>query len=302
MIITVKEQRRLSQKIFENINAWLEKFVSFLVVSSLFVAITAFSVLYFSFLLFGINPNPLLLSAAFLVTLSIYSINKVTDKEEDSINVPERAGFIKGKELFLILFSALFYIIALLIGGLESGLAVPILSIPLFIGISYSVKIFPSIHRLKDVFVANVLIVTLSWVLLATFLPAIYLWNNTLIFLIFIFLFIKLFINAVLFNVKDVEGDRQCDVKTIPGVLGINRTKKLLLVLNSLLIPWLAVSIYLGLFTKYLPILIFCIAYGYWYIIHFCKEKAGKFSYDLVIDGEWMLLVFLCFIIRSIHF
>lgn len=91
-------------------------------------------------------------------------------------------------------------------------------------------------------------------------------------------------------------------METIPAMLGINGTKKLLLILNSLLIPWLAVSIYLGLFTKYIPILIFCIGYGYWYIVHFCKERAGKFSYDLVIDGEWMLLVFLCFIIRSIHF
>ena len=243
-----------------------------------------------------------MLFAALLVTFSVYSFNKLTDRKEDLVNVPERFDFAKGKGSFLISFSVLSYAIALLLGALESGLVVPILLIPLCSGIIYSMKISPDVSRLKDIFVAKNFLVTLSCVAIATFLPAIYLWNNTLIFLIFFFFFIKLFINTSLFDVRDVEGDEKQGVNSIPVIIGIDKTKKLLLGINSLLIPWLAVSIYLGLFTKYLPILIFCIAYGYWYIMHFCKKKAGKFSYDLVIDGEWMLLVVLCFIVRSIHF
>jgi 4-hydroxybenzoate polyprenyltransferase len=102
--------------------------------------------------------------------------------------------------------------------------------------------------------------------------------------------------------VRDIEGDKQFGVKTIPVTIGIDKTKKLLLVLNSLPIPWLVISLHIGFFTRYLPVLIFCIVYAYWYIIHFCKEKPGKFSYDLVIDGEWILLFFLCFITRFIPF
>lgn len=269
--------------------------------TSLFTAIVGTSIISLSFLLFGIKPIFEIVFAVFLITFSMYSFNKLTDREEDLINMPKRASFIGAEGSFLIFFSLIPYGAALLIGGLENKLAMPILLFPLCAGIAYSVKI-PYLVRLKDILVMKNLIVSLSWALGAGLLPAIYLHNPMLVFLIFCFFLIKCFINTVLFDVRDIRGDGEKDVKTIPVIIGIDKTKKLLLVLNSLLIPWLAVSIYLGLFTKYIPILIFCIGYGYWYIIHFCKERAGKFSYDLVIDGEWILLVFLCFIVRSIHF
>jgi 4-hydroxybenzoate polyprenyltransferase len=299
--ITVKEQRRLSQGIFENVNVWLEKIISFLVSSSLFVALSGFSVAYLSFLLFDIEPKLEISFAIFLVTFSVYGINKLTDKKEDSVNAPERTSFTANKGLLLLSLSIISYAIALFLGGSENVLAIPILLIPLCTGTVYSVKI-PNFPRLKNILAVKNLTVSLAWAIIAAFPPGIYSFNLILIHSVFYFILIKGFVNTILFDVRDVEGDRKQGVKSIPVTIGIDRTKKLLLLVNSLLIPWLAVSIYLGLFTKYLAVLIFCIIYGYWYIIHFCKERAGKFSYDLVIDGEWILLVFLCFIIRFIPF
>lgn len=118
-----------------------------------------------------------------------------------------------------------------------------------------------------------------------------YLWS-------FIFFYLKLFINTVLFDVRDIEGDRASGVRTIPAFLGRNKTRLLLLMLNSTFIPWLVFSYFQGFFHKYLFVLVFAILYGYCYILYFCSEgiKIGK-SLDLLVDGEWIPIVILALII-----
>jgi 4-hydroxybenzoate polyprenyltransferase len=78
-------------------------------------------------------------------------------------------------------------------------------------------------------------------------------------------------------------------IKTLPNLLGRNKIKNLLLFMNTIFIFWLIFSYFLGFFHRYLFVLIFTIAYGYWYILHFCKEgkKIGK-SLDLLVDGEFI--------------
>jgi 4-hydroxybenzoate polyprenyltransferase len=139
--------------------------------------------------------------------------------------------------------------------------------------------------------------VALTWAVGSTFLPAICLLEKEIlqILLIFYFFFLKSFTNAALFDIRDIEGDRISGVRTIPVVFGRQKTKNLLLVLNSTLIPWLVFSYHAGFFHQYLFVLIFAITYGYWYILHFCKDgiKIGK-SMDLLVDGEWIPVVVLC--------
>ncbi len=157
----------------------------------------------------------------------------------------------------------------------------------------YSIKI--SNFRLKDITGIKNIVVALPWAVIGTFLPlAISFRDFSVILLIFYFFFTKLFINTILFDVRDIEGDRISDVRTIPVVFGRQKTKNLLLILNSTLILWLAFSYRLGLFHQYLFVLIFAIAYGYWYILHFCKEgiKIGK-SLDLLVDGEFIPIAIL---------
>ena len=91
----------------KNIYAVFDNLVSYLTVSSTFIAINAALLSYFSFMVYNINPNPSLLFAAFLMTFTIYNLNKLTDIKEDSINLPERAGFI-GRNMSLLYSSRLY--------------------------------------------------------------------------------------------------------------------------------------------------------------------------------------------------
>ena len=277
-----------------------KKFISFLIVSSFFIGIINLLLIYFCFLLFRLTLNLNILLAGFFLTFSIYNLNKLTDKAEDLVNAPERANYVIGKEKSILCFSIVAYIFALLLGISTNVLSVPILLFPFFIGIVYSTKILSifGLSRLKDIVFMKNFVVTLSWTVEAIFLSAIFLPGTSItILLLFYFVFIKLFINAVSFDIRDIEGDRISGVRTLPVTLGNHKTKNLLLILNSTLIPWLAFSYFSGFFHQYLFVLIFAIAYGYWYIIHFCKEgiKIGK-SMDLLVDGEWIPVVILCFL------
>ena len=274
----------------------------FLILNSLFISSVGFSLTYFSFLLFNIIPNFNLIFAMFFVILSIYNLNKLTDKCEDLVNLPERKNYVLGNEKTIIIVVILSYFIALLLGLSVNILAAIVLMFPLFAGILYSINLFSKIPRLKNITGAKNVTAALSWTIEIIALPLTCLYKGTLItILVSFFIFINLLVNAIIFDIRDIEGDRANNIKTIPVAIGRSKTRKMLLAAQSTLIPWLAVSIYWGLFTRYIPVLIFCTIYGYWYINYFCNtEKIPKFATDLLVDGEWIFVAVMCFIITII--
>ena len=265
--------------------------ISFLMVSLVFTAFTSLMMLYFSFIVLEVALNPILLCAMFFVIYSVYSLNKVTDREEDAINMPARSTFVAGNERFLLTLAIASYIVALLLGLIENPFAAGILLVPFLSGIIYSTNSLSiiGIPRLKDIFLVKSLIVAFSLAVCAAFLPALHLHSSAKLYFIFPFFFSKVFINTVLFDVRDVEGDTLNSVKTIPVVIGIKRTRQSLLLIQSLLVMWFV--LFSDLFSKYYVILIANMVYGYLYILYFCNTKHHRdMSWDILLDGEWIIM------------
>lgn len=269
------------------------KFISFLVSTSLLLALSgSFKVLFSDLLINTFSIATAILT--FLITFSIYGLNKLTDLKEDAINVPERVNII-GKIRPIFKFSVVFsFIFSVIFSFLINAHTLPVLLFPLFSGILYSVKLSKNLPRLKDITGMKNITIALSWSVYSTFLPAVYsnYFYKEKIILIFYIFFLKSYINSLLFDFRDIEGDSMNRVITIPVLLGKSKTKKLLLILNSTFIPWLIFSLYTGNFHQYFFAFVFSIVYGYWYILHFCRGgiKVGK-SLDLLVDGEWILTV-----------
>lgn len=274
------------------------KILHFLFLSSIFTAAMVSLFLYSSFILMGVKPDSLLLFSIFLTFFAIYNINSLTDKEEDSINQPERANYTKDNEKLILFFSILSYFIAILLGLYVNYLTIPVILFPFIIGILYSVQIHPKVPRMKEIVGVKSFMVAISFVMI-TVIPVIFLNRvDVMIILLFYFFFVKIFINTIIFDIRDIEGDKENNIKTIPVAIGKSSTKKLLFAINSSLILWIVISIYFDLFTPFLPVLIFSIFYGYWYIHYFCNtKKVPKFAINLLVDGEWILVSLLCLII-----
>ena len=285
------------QYLLKKICSFPDKLISFLINSSTLIAITGFSLPFFSFLLYDINVDFRLLLASYLVTFAVYSLNKLTDMKEDKINLQNRAEFTIKNRYYIILSVIISSFAAAYLASSYTIFAILIIFFPFCIGFIYSIKV--ANFRLKDIIFMKSLSVALAWAVIGAFIPIVVDSRGIkMISFVFVFFFIKLFINTVIFDVRDINGDSLSGVRTIPVFLGRKKTKILLLIMNSILIFWLIFSYFLGFFHRYFIVLIFATVYGYWYILYFCRETINiRMSRDLLVDGEFIGIA----ILASLH-
>ena len=241
--------------------------------SSTLLALNASMLLLVSFILQGIRPDFLLLSAMFTLVFSVYNVDKLTSPREDVFNDPAKSDFFRHRRglwtgLIICSFTVTFAFTAL--KGLPATI---IVCIPVIAGLLYSVKL-PFMSRLKTILGVKNLLTATVFASVITLLP---LSTGSLDYLPFIFLFyfifIKFFINTILFDVRDLKGDKAAGIRTLPAVLGEKGILKLITLLNISLIIWLGSFWLLGYLSNYLWALIFSIAYGFLYIKLFYTKK-----------------------------
>ena len=291
------KRAKKSSALYVSLLLYFGKIVRFFTSTSLFLVLNFVFVVYFSAVLYDVDVSPVILLLAFFMMFAIYSLNKVTDRVEDAIN--KHSKNTKYHLCFLISAIVCYTIVPAI--GLTLGTRVfLVLLIPLFIGFIYSVQLSKSLHRLKEMRGVKSVAVAFSWALPGALLPAL---ATTVaveqIVLVFLYIFIQLFINTVLFDIIDMPGDRAAKIKTIPIQLGKTKTTYILLIVNSLVILWLSFCLTSGLFIKYLPVAALGMLYSYGTIWYFPKHENKRLLADILIDGQWtLLLMFLWFFAR----
>ncbi|MBD3207739.1 hypothetical protein GF319_15525 [Candidatus Bathyarchaeota archaeon] len=240
----------------------------------------------FTSFLYGIDIDPRVALISFLLTFSVYNLNKATDKAEDSINRPEVAS--RSTNYYLL--PALFSLSICLFLSLHVGFrALMVIATTFIIAFVYSIKITDTIPRLKEIVGVKSLMVALTWGLTGSLLPAcIHPVSSIKIIFAFTYIFLHLLVNTILCDVRDMDGDSASGVETLPIALGLTDTRLLLLAVNSLLVPWFFLCIINGIFTSYLPALFYSIVYGYILIFVFSRRGHDKLFVDLAVDGEWI--------------
>ena len=267
----------------------------FTVSSSTLISLTASMILLVSFVMYGIEIDIFLLVASFSVTFAVYNLDRLVKQKEDLMNDPSRSRLFEGKRKIWGPVIAISIASAVCLSASKGlGVLLTLLS-PLVVLVGY-VFGFPHTPRLKDIPGVKNLVLVLTWSLVPTILPRLSLGRPAtggilLSSLIFYFIFAKAMINTILFDVRDIQGDEQAGVRTLPVVLGVKRTARILFALNATLIIWIAVSYVYGFFSTYLPLLCADIAYGFWYIELLTGDSGQRrILTDLLVDGEWIPL------------
>lgn len=263
----------------------LSRIFTFLAVSSIFIGGTGFFKTYIGYILLGNSPEFLICSIVFLISFSVYSLDKIADLDKDIINMPQRRGFLYGRKRLVLSSSLAAYLLAVLLTLFITPLALPVVLIPIIANAFYGTKLLPGIPRLKDIPVMKNFVVASTWALITTLLPALSAGHLAAfnIAIVGYFMFVKTFVDTVLYDMRDVDGDRLNGVRTIPVMLGKGKTTALLLAANITLLsilPFMHGDV--KLFTAIL------IAYGYAYILYFMK-KIDPLELDFLVEGEWML-------------
>jgi 4-hydroxybenzoate polyprenyltransferase len=269
----------------------LAKFSHFFFSNSIFLALNGALVFVFASLLYDTQISIPLLLGAFLITLSVYTLNMATDSEEDTINRSQSAPKTARYYLAISLASMAGSIIIGVLNGVYSLL---ILVSPLIIGAVYSVKLSKSLPRLKEIVGVKSLVVALSWGITGAFLPAtansIPLYKEVLVFF---YVFTQILVNTIIFDTLDINGDRASGIKTVPLALGLKKTKTMLLAINASFVLWLCYCLLSGVFMHYLITLALGVGFETLLIWYFFKLNRPRLHAALLVDGEWVYLVFL---------
>ncbi len=252
----------------------------------------------FSILLGG-APNFSVFLIIFLMTFSLYSLNRITDKDEDSINNPKRVAAITLFEKPLLALIALAYFLALVFGA-QANLPTFLTVIAiLLIGILYSVKIpvlkgllgFP---RFKDMLFGKNLFIGLNWVLAMVMVPAAYhLVEINLGFAVLaVFIFIRSIINSGVFDLADIEGDKNAGIRTLPILLGPKKTMWLFYGANTFLGAMVFCAAYFGILPPLAHLLNLSTVLVYVYLFLLSKPNIipQRKLMDWVVDGEFILI------------
>lgn len=232
---------------------------------------------------------PFLLIPYFLSQL-VYSYDHLKDGKADDQTNPDRNLYIreafKRFPYYFYLYSAGLVAALLFVGSPRALLFVVFAVVTGLLYSTYFKNLTRRILAFKNIYVS------LSWGLLSLFPAYEYSLSEDAFFAyIFIFVLLRLLVNTIFFDVKDLKSDGINGLKSIPVTCGKEGTLKLVSVLNIISNLPLAAGILLNVFPAYTVLLaLFCL-YSMFYINKARTEpdlNLGMLSY-LMVDGEYLL-------------
>jgi len=213
--------------------------------------------------------------------------NYYKEINRDVLTNPERANYHKQhlKFLpFLIFFYGIGFLILMICFGNFKNITMGIFLI--FLGILFTLifkKITKKITGFKTFYVS------LCFGLLVFFTAIYYSFPlNSVVLLIFLFVFLRLSVNISFFDIKDIESDRKEGLRTFPIFFGKDNFLNYLHIVNLLSFT----PIIFGVITKTLPFFSLFLLFLFFYSLYYIEKAKNKntnirtLSYTLV-DGEY---------------
>jgi 4-hydroxybenzoate polyprenyltransferase len=255
-----------------------------LVHSNLLISTAATSVALSTILLVGLSIDPIPIFIVFAVTMFVYSLNRLSDLEEDEQNVPGRATFVKQYGRLLFVIGVALYLAAI---GLAVYWRLPraqFLAIPLVVAVLYSYLGGKQLLLVKNLLVGG------SWGLIVVGVGVYYgQLRNTLLLFFAGYVTVMLTIAAVVFDIKDIEGDRAEGIRTVPNVYGPATTRRVSAAATAVVALGVLGAVLLGPLPRYVLLLELFSLYVFVYCLFATRDRDPLF-YGLVIDSEHILL------------
>ncbi|MXV60724.1 prenyltransferase [Natronorubrum sp. JWXQ-INN-674] len=267
--------------------AWLSSVqhgLRLLVHSNCFISLATMSVVITTVILTELSVEPLPLFIVFAATLFVYTVNRFTDLEEDEENVPDRASFTKRYGRHLLALGVGCYVAAIgitVIRGLPGAIY---LLLPLVVAALYSLGGVKQLFLVKNVFVG------LAWGLIPLGVGYYYqqLWSLEILVMTG-YVTAMITIAAVIFDIKDIPGDREEGIATVPNRFGPRSTRRYSQAANvAVAAVVIALVVGTGLSHAFLALLAmngYVAAY-----IPFATPDRGPLYYGFVVDGEHVFL------------
>ena len=251
-------------------------------------------------LIMGRIPSLSLLVMAYLFTNGAYTMNRLSETEQDEISHPKRTAFIRKRQRFLPAIAAFCFVLGYILALARNFYFFAALLIPLALSFLYSVgssglRRVTGAGRFKESFLVKNLVISFAWSLIPFLVGLYYLQIPLALVLLSPFIFLRLMVNTVFFDVRDVEADKLYGTKTLPTALGEKSTGRILAVLDLVSLGYMISIVLLSLLPNYALALAVFPLYSLAYRAR-AKDLDPNTIRDLVADGEyimWMPVVLL---------
>jgi 4-hydroxybenzoate polyprenyltransferase len=275
---------------------FLKKLIDLIFYSNLWIALCAAAMCaQTQFILDGKITFNWLMGLIFFATLLVYALHRIIGISKVSeFREMERYAVIEKFKHHIT-----FYALVAGIGGAISFWNVPLsiqlsLIIPGIISLGYVIPFLKGKKRLRDFDHIKIFLIAIVWSWVTVFLPALEIETTTTLAVWLMILERALFIFAITlpFDIRDLKVDSHSEVRTIPAVIGIEKTKllgtvSLTLAFSLALINWFSagynVNILLAISISFLST---------WFFIRQSDKIKHDYFFTGLIDGT-MILQFL---------
>jgi 4-hydroxybenzoate polyprenyltransferase len=253
-------------------------------------------------LVLGRTPTWDLLLMAYLFSFGAYMVNRSSDFDQDRVSHQNRTAYLEGRRrslpaIAVVSFGAGFVLALLRNLALFAGLLVPVV-----LAFAYSVGSKRmgralGMSRLKEgLFVKN-LTVSFGWSLIPILVGLYYMQLPVAAIVLCPFIFLRLMVNTVFFDVRDVEEDAAYGVRTIPVSLGTDASQKLMDVVDFSSGSYVALLVLLGVLPTLAGLLVVFTPYSFAYrYLSRMSSKHRDSLRDLAADGEYILWGFVTYL------
>ncbi len=282
----------------------LSRLFEFILESNLYIAFGAFCLSYAicalqSEEIFRISLG--LIAGAYVLAMHI--LNRFTDKEALKYNLPLKLQFYEKYKIFLGTLGLTGITGAFLLSAMEGSAAFIIVFASSFLGLLYSLRIVPArlsrrigFRRLKDLPASKDALVALAWATVTVIVPAAsnpeYFGQATVASFVFVFLLVLL--RNLALDIRDYQGDRIVGKESLPILIGLDNTWKLIRINAFVLVLSLVFANIFKITPNLSRWLLIPVFYNiiYLYIYHKFYQKAlltHNLIHDFILDSSFVL-------------
>ncbi len=244
-------------------------------------------------MLLGMTPTPDLLVMAYMFSNGAYTLNRASEVEQDSVSHPDRTEYLHGRVRLLPFITGSYFLIGYSLAFLRNFYFFAALLLPLVLSLLYSVGSRRFIRvvgarRLKERLLVKNLAISFGWSLIPLLVGLYYLQLALPLLLLAPFIFLRLMVNTIFFDVRDVKADAMYGTGTIPSVYGSATTQRVMWALDLASLAYIISIATVGMVPSYAITLAVFPLYSSLYrlVSRFSDQNLIR---DLVADGEYLL-------------
>ncbi len=241
------------------------------------------------------NPTVALLLMAYLFSFGAYMMNRSAEMDQDLASHPERTTYLARRRRILPGVVAASFLIGYALAAMVSWTFFVALLVPLALSLLYSVgskRLIGLIgtRNLKQKLLLKNVSIAFGWSLIPILVGLYFGAFGAPMLLLSPFIFLRLMMNTIVFDIRDTEGDRENAVKTLPTELGVSKSFKVVGGIDALSATYLILLLVAGLIPSYSVTMMLLPIYSTIYRGFAMQSNSNLgFICDVVADAEYLL-------------